>query len=116
MTIPDGKVDIMHMVRTHADSRLKFDLLLFWSKYPEARFTCGVVSRAVRCRRRVDVEEALESMTEANLLERHSQKGLSLYCLTRDPYWRQCVLELPGHIAGARHNWYLSVRRTQSCN
>ena len=110
MTTLATEVDIVRLVRDYADTRLKFDMLLFWSKYPEARFTCGIVSRAVRCRRRLDVEEALEIFAEANLLERHSQEGLLLYCLTKDPYRRQCVLDLPAHVNGFRPNRYLAMR------
>ncbi|NQT47920.1 MAG: hypothetical protein HQ578_02970 [Chloroflexi bacterium] len=116
MTTAAREVDVVQLVKTHADTWLKFDLLLFWSKYPEAKFTCGIVSRAVRCRRRLDVEEALDYLAGANLLEKHSREGLLLYCLTKDPRRRQCVIDLPAHVGGFRRNWYLAVRRPVSSN
>lgn len=80
-------------LQDHADTGLKLDLLRFWRKYPYAKFTCGIIARAVDCRRRVDVEEALECFVRAELLEEHTRQGLRLYCLTNDPLKRQGVFD-----------------------
>ena len=110
------EIEIVRLLKEHAGTRLKFDILLFWSKYPEAKFTCGIITRAVRCKRRPDVEEALECFAEAELLEKHSSEGLQLYCLTKDPHRRQCVVDLASHVNGFLPNRYLAMRGLANLN
>jgi hypothetical protein len=88
---------VTQFVNEHANSGLKLDLLFFWRKYPYAKFTSGIIARALDCKRKVDIEEALESFVKASLIERHTRQGLPFYCLTADPEKRQCVLSLPAH-------------------
>lgn len=78
----------------HADTGLKLDLLRFWSKYPYARFTPAIVTRALDPSRKTDVSQALESFVKAHLLEKHVQQGLPFYCLTEEPSMRQWVLNM----------------------
>ena len=95
--------DLSQFVREHADTRLKHDLLFFWRKYPYARFTSGIVARAVDRNRRIDVEEALERFVQAELLEKHTQQGLPFYRLTTvDSSKRECILNLPTPQAGLK--------------
>jgi len=95
--------DLSQFVREHANTGLKRDLLLFWRRYPYARFTSGIVARAVDRNRRVDVEEVLECFVQADLLEKHTQQGLPFYRLTTvDTLKRECILNLPAHRAGLR--------------
>lgn len=89
----------------HADTGLKHDLLLFWQKYPYARFTSGIIARAVDRNRRVDVEEALECFVKAELIEKHVRQGLPFYRLTAEPTKRQDVLDLPVRRGSLRPMW-----------
>jgi len=103
MTTEADHTELCEFIQQHADTRLKEDLLLFWRKYPHARFTSGIVARAVDRNRRVDVEEALECLVEADLLEKHIQSGFPLYRLTTlDPSKRECIMSLPRHRAALR--------------
>lgn len=95
--------DLSQFVTEHADTPLKRDLLLFWKKYPYARFTSGIVARAVDRNRRIDVEIALECFVQAELLEKYTQQGLPFYRLTTvDSPKRECVLNLPARRPGPR--------------
>jgi hypothetical protein len=97
MSAEEKRSGVVEFVRQHANTWLKLDLLCFWGKYPYARFSVGIIARALGCKRRVDVEEALDSLLRDNLVERHTNNGLPFYCLTRDPAKRECVLNLPAY-------------------
>jgi len=98
----EEKNQVTQFVNEHANTGLKLDLLFFWSKYPYAKFTPGIIARALDCKRRVDIDEALESFVKARLIEKHTRQGLPFYCLTADPEKRQCVLSLSVHKANFR--------------
>jgi len=83
-----------HDVVGHADAGLKLDLLRFWSRYPYARFTPAIVTRALDPNRRTDISQALENFVKAHLLEKRIQQGLPFYCLTQDPSMRQWVFNM----------------------
>jgi len=103
MVTDTAETNLSNFVKKHADTGLKQDLLIFWRRYPYARFTSGIIARAVDRNRRVDVEEALECFVQAELLEKHTQQGLPFYRLTTiDTSKRDCVLNLPAHKAGLR--------------
>jgi hypothetical protein len=90
-----GIVQTIQFVSEYGNTRLKFDLLALWSRYPHARLTTGVIAGALDCNRRVDLEEALESFVKAKLIEeKHTEQGLRLYCLATDPEKRQGVLSV----------------------
>jgi hypothetical protein len=88
-------VQTIQFVREYGNTRLKLDLLVFWSRYPRAKLTTGVIAGALDCNRRVDLEEALESFVKAKLIEEeHTEQGLRLYCLGTEPEKRQGVLSV----------------------
>lgn len=92
----------------HIDTGLKRDVLDFWRKYPYAKFTCGIIARAVDTRRRVDVEEVLESLVQAELVDKQVRQGMPYYSLTAEPTRRQCVLSMPANmfkVCGRAHRW-----------
>lgn len=88
------KSEVMQLVKKHADTGLKLDLLYFWNKHPYAKFTSGIITRIVDSKRRLDVEEALEALADAEIVEKHVQRGLPFYCLTTSPEKREPVLQL----------------------
>jgi len=85
---------VIEFARQHASTWLKLDLLCFWSRYPHAKFTAGIIARTLGCKRRADVEEALDSLVKDNLVDRHTDRGLPFYCLTGDASKRECVLDM----------------------
>ena len=93
----ETKNRVLEFTRKHANTWLKLDLLYFWSKYPYAKFTIGIITRALGCKRRVDVEEALDSFVKDNLVDKHTDKGLLFYSLTSDASKRECVLKMPAY-------------------
>lgn len=88
----------------HAGTQLKSDLLYFWSRYPNAKFTLGVIAGALDRARKVDVEEALDALVTAEITEKHTQRGLPFYCLTTDPEKREPILRLSAHNGYNGHN------------
>ena len=94
-TIEERGGDVVRFMSEHANTGLKLDVLRFWRKYPYAKFTSGIVTRAVDRSRKIDVEEALEYFVGAELLQKYVQKGLPFYHLTDNPSKRQSVLDLP---------------------
>jgi len=85
-------------INKHADSQLKIDLLFFWNRHPNAKFTLGAIARSLDCvsGRRADLEEAMDALLAAELLEKHTQQGLPFYCLTADSKRREPIIELSG--------------------
>jgi len=95
----DLKLDLLHFLKQQvvvdrADAGLKLDLLRFWSKYPYARFTPAIITRALDPNRRTDISQALDSFVKAHLLEKRVQQGLPFYCLTPEPSMRQWVFNM----------------------
>jgi hypothetical protein len=80
-----------------AYSRLELNLLFFWSKYPNAKFTPGIIASAVGCGRRADLQQALEKLVKSGLVERYIEMGLSFYSLTVDRSGQEYVVNLASH-------------------
>jgi hypothetical protein len=93
--------EVTQFVNQHGNTELKRDLLRFWNRYPYAKFTSGIIAHALH-NRKVDIEEALESLVNAMLIEKHTRRGLPFYCLTAEPEKRQWVLSLPPYKANSR--------------
>ena len=95
-------------INKHADTQLKTDLLFFWSRYPNAKFTLGAIARGpVDCTRKADMEEALESFAKDQFIEKHVQQGVLFYSLTTNPEKREPFLKLSacsrGHLPTSAH-------------
>ena len=86
---------MFQFLKQYVDTWLKLDLLLFWNKHPYAKFTSGAIARTLERRRRVEVEEALDSLVHEAIVERHTDQGQPFYCLTSDPDKRRFVLNIP---------------------
>jgi hypothetical protein len=88
--------EVTQFVNQYGNTELKRDLLRFWNRYPYAKFTSGIIAHALH-NRKVDIEEALESLVKATLIEKHTRQGLLFYCLTADPERRQWILSLSAY-------------------
>ncbi len=93
---------VLEFARRHANTWLKLDLLCFWGRYPYAKFTVGIIARALGSERRVDVEEALDSLVKDNLVDKCVDKGQPFYCLAGDANSRECVLKMPVYKSSLR--------------
>jgi hypothetical protein len=98
----EQKNRVLEFATQHANTWLKLDLLCFWSRYPYAKFTAGTIARALGCKRRIDVEEALDSFVKDNLIDKHTDRGLPFYCLTGDAGKRECVLDMRAYRSSLR--------------
>lgn len=98
----EGRNGVLEFARTYANTWLKLDLLCFWGKYPYARFTVGIIARALGSERRVDVEEALDSLVRDHLVDRRVDKGQPFYSLAGDASSRECVLKMPAYKSSLR--------------
>lgn len=98
----ENKNKVLEFARQHANTCLKLDLLYFWSRYPYAKFTAGAIARALGCKRRTDVEEALDSFVRDNLVDKHTDRALPFYCLTDDAGKRACVLDMRAYRSSLR--------------
>jgi hypothetical protein len=87
------KLDLQ-FINKHADTQLKMDLLFFWNKHPNAKFTLGAIALTLDYMRRADIEEALEALVASEFLEKHIHHGLPFYCLTTDFKKREPILGL----------------------
>jgi hypothetical protein len=90
----ENKNRVLDFARQHANTWLKLDLLYFWGRYPHAKFTAGAIARALGCKRKIDVEEALDSFVKDKLVDKHTDRALPFYCLTGDASKRECVLDM----------------------
>lgn len=88
------KNKIAQFMSQYADTRLKIELLLFWKRYPHAKFTSRMIAHALDCTGASVIEEALEPLVKDELIEKHTWQGLSFYCLPDDFKKRQGILNL----------------------
>jgi hypothetical protein len=89
-----AKEELRRFLQRHGDNRTKRELLLFWGKHPNARFTKFALCYAVDCSG-LQAEQSLKAHMEAGLVEEHTnERGLTFYSLTTDEAKRQQVIEL----------------------
>lgn len=91
--------DVTQFIRQYADSPLKLELLILWSRHPNARFGEGVITGALRRSRRLEIREALNSLAEAGFVTQEACKSgeRSLYSLTKENSMRLPVVSLSGY-------------------
>ena len=89
-----AKEDLRRFLQKHGDNRIKRELLLFWGRHPNARFTKFALCYAVDCSG-LQAEQSLKSHMEAGLVEElTNERGLTFYSLTDDEAKRQLIIEL----------------------
>jgi len=75
-----------------SDIGLKADLVCFWSRYPQVKFTQGGLVWALGGPKRDDVAEEIESLISDAIIEKNISNGLPCYHLTSDPVKRELIL------------------------
>jgi hypothetical protein len=94
MNIVKENDEVMQFVKQHADNPLKMELLVFWSRYPNTRFSLGTISCALNRNRRGEVQRALESLAEIGFVDKHIHMGSPCYSLTSEHQKRQPIISL----------------------
>ncbi len=98
MTVGNGRHSerLERFMRQSAGSALELDLLYFWSRHPNTRFSQSAIFHAMDGKK-LDSLRALDSLVTRGLLERQVVNGVALYSLTADQEKRPLVLELSAH-------------------
>lgn len=84
---------LLRLLEECARDRLKIELLAFWGRHPNARFSRGAISCALDCKK-LSVDRALKDMVETGLVDTHSCNGVPVYSLTANEERRRPVIEL----------------------
>jgi hypothetical protein len=84
---------LYHFLEEHGNNRIKRELLDFWGRHPDARFSRYVICFALDCGK-LEAERALKAMVDAGLVDNHENNGVTLYSLTKNEEKRRPVLEL----------------------
>lgn len=101
---------LFQFVKEYAGDRLKVELLAFWGRHPNARFSRLAIRCALECGKS-DINRTLKDMVEAGLLDIHTGCGEVFYSLTADETKRQLALGL-ATLGWAR--WMSMVRQAES--
>ena len=84
---------LLRLLKQYASDRLKMELLAFWGRHPNAKFTRGAISCALDCKK-LDMDRALKDLVERGLVDMHKHNGVTFYALTTNEERRRVALEL----------------------
>jgi len=84
---------LLRFLEQYAGDRLKTELLAFWGRHPNAKFTRSAISCALDCKK-LDMDRALKDMVERGLVDMHKHNGVTFYSLTANEERRRVALEL----------------------
>ena len=98
---------LYRLLEEHGDSWVKRELLAFWGRHPNAKFSRRVLCYALDCNK-LDMDKALKALIEARLVDTCIDHDVSLYSLTTSEERRRPVLELA---ALGWDQWLLMLRR-----
>ena len=100
---------LLRFLEEYARDRLEMELLTFWGRHPNARFSRGAISCALDCKK-LSVDRALKDMVGLGLVDTDNCNGVPFYSLTANEEKRRPVMEL------ASLGWdqlHLMVRRLE---
>lgn len=107
MTVPTQE-ELYCFLEEHGKNRVKRELLDFWSRHPDAKFSRYALCFALDCGK-LEADRALRDMIDTGLVDKHANNGLTLYSLTRNnEEKRQLVLELG---ALSWDQWNIMIKR-----
>lgn len=108
--------DVTKFIRQYADTPLKLELLILWSRHPNTRFGEGVITGALRRSRPLEIQAALHSLADAGFVTREACKNgehSPLYSLTKENTMRLPVVSLSGYsLDEIKSNLYSSKRES----
>lgn len=111
MLAPDilSEEQLSRFLEEFAGDRLKVELLAFWGRHPNARFTVGAISCALDCRK-LDTDKALKDMVEVGLVDTYTHNDVLFFSLTMNEERRPPVLELASL---GWDRWQVMLRRIE---
>lgn len=80
-------------LRDYVGTRLELELLCFWSRHHDTKFSQSAVLYAMDSNK-LDTQEALDTLVTRGLLQRQVVNGVALYSLSAGDDRRSLVLEL----------------------
>lgn len=102
--------DLFHLLEKYGSNRVERELLIFWSRHPNAKFGRLAMFYAIDCHRS-ELDNALRAQVEAKLVDICCEHGQTFYSLTGDETKRQSVLALAGLQWGQRQSMLDSLER-----
>jgi hypothetical protein len=84
---------VSNFIKSFADDLCSLELLLFFSRHPNARFNRSAVTHALTTKQ-YDTGVALKRLTEQKLIIICLEHGITLYALTKEEPARSLALEL----------------------
>jgi hypothetical protein len=95
MTAPSPlrEEELLRFCGDHVSDLLSMELLAFWGRHPNCRFTIDAVTCAMDAKRR-NVERALNGLLAEDLIVTSVHNDTTLYYLTPDETKRQPILDL----------------------
>lgn len=100
---------LYRFLEQHGDSRVKRELLAFWGRHPNAKFSKRVLCYTLDCNK-LDAERTLRAMVEAGLLDKHISNSVTLYSLTTNEDSRRPILALA---TLGWDRWQLMIKRVE---
>lgn len=89
----ERKERLEQFIRENVGTRLELELLYFWSRHHDTRFSQSAILYAMDSNK-LDTQQALDVLVAKGLLQRQVANGVALYSLTADTERRSLVLEL----------------------
>jgi len=104
MAMPNvlSEEQLLRFLEKHVGDRLKTELLAFWGRHPNAKFTRGAIYCALDCTKS-EMEKGLKDMVETGLVDTCTHNGVSFYSLTANEERRRAVIELASLDYWERH-------------
>jgi hypothetical protein len=84
---------LSNFIKDFSDDLCSLELLLFFSRHPNARFNRSALTHALTSKQ-FDTGVALKRLTEQKLVVTYSEHGITLYALTKEEPARSLALEL----------------------
>ena len=85
-----GEVKSARISSTYVKARLKQQLLEFWMRHPNGKFTASVISCTLDCKKG-DVRAILNDLVGEGLIEIFVRESLTFYKLTGDESKRESL-------------------------
>jgi hypothetical protein len=80
-------------IREFSNNLYSLELLLFFSRHPNARFNRTAVIQALTTRR-YDTGMALKELVDKNMVVTYFENGITLYALTKEEPWHSLAADL----------------------
>ena len=83
--------ELRQFLEEYGGDRLKREILAFWGRHPQAKFSLATMACALDCRK-LDMERSLRAMVNAGLVDTYCYNGQPFYSLTADEQRRRPIL------------------------